>query len=88
MKTSKTPIDYFRGDPGRSSKRASTRLPARRGVRVLGGQRIHGRPATSRRLQRRHLLGSYFNHLYELMDIHHDQIFKGFVTQARRCSTR
>jgi len=27
-------------------------------------------------------LGSYFNHLYEMMDIHHDQIFKGFVTQG------
>ncbi len=29
-----------------------------------------------------HLLGSYFNHLYELMDIRHDQLFKGFVTQG------
>jgi maltose phosphorylase len=29
-----------------------------------------------------HLLGSYFNHLYELMDIRHDQVFKGFVTQG------
>lgn len=29
-----------------------------------------------------HLLGSYFNHLYEMMDIHHDQVFKGFITQG------
>lgn len=29
-----------------------------------------------------HLLGSYFNHLYEMMDIRHDQLFKGFVTQG------
>jgi maltose phosphorylase len=29
-----------------------------------------------------HLLGSYFNHLYEMMDIHHDQLFKGFITQG------
>jgi maltose phosphorylase len=29
-----------------------------------------------------HLLGSYFNHLYEMMDIRHDQVFKGFVTQG------
>ena len=29
-----------------------------------------------------HLLGSYFNHLYEIMDIHHDQVFKGFITQG------
>jgi maltose phosphorylase len=29
-----------------------------------------------------HLLGSYFNHLYEMMDIHHDQVFKGFITEG------
>ena len=29
-----------------------------------------------------HLLAAYFNHLYEMMDIHHDQVFKGFITQG------
>jgi maltose phosphorylase len=29
-----------------------------------------------------HLLGSYFNHLFEMMDIRHDQLFKGFITQG------
>ena len=29
-----------------------------------------------------HLLGSYFNHLYEMMDIRHDQLFKGFITKG------
>jgi len=29
-----------------------------------------------------HFDGSYFNHLYEMMDIHHDQVFKGFITQG------
>ena len=29
-----------------------------------------------------HLLGSDFNHLYEMMNIHHDQVFKGFITQG------
>jgi len=29
-----------------------------------------------------HLLGSYFSQLYEIMDINHPQVFKGFITEG------
>ena len=84
MKTSKTPIDYFRGDPWtiveegfdpgyqRVSESVFSVANEFMGVRGYFEEGYSGD----------HLLGSYFNHLYELMDIHHDQVFKGFVTQG------
>src|SRR5512135_3569099 len=84
MHLPKTPIKYFKGDPWtiveegfdpayqRVSESVFSVANEFMGVRgyfeeVYGGD---------------HLLGSYFNHLYEMMDIHHDQLFKGFVTQG------
>ena len=84
MKTPKTPIDYFRGDPWtiveegfdpgyqRVSESVFSVANEFMGVRGYFEEGYSGD----------HLLGSYFNHLYELMDIHHDQLFKGFVTQG------
>ncbi len=84
MHMPKTPIEYFRGDPWtiveegfdpgyqRVSESVFSVANEFMGVRGYFEEGYSGD----------HLLGSYFNHLYELMDIRHDQLFKGFVTQG------
>lgn len=80
----KTPIQYFQGDPWtiveagfdpdyqRVSESVFSLANEFMGVRGYFEEGYSGD----------HLLGSYFNHLYEMMDIHHDQVFKGFITQG------
>jgi len=84
MHLPKTPISYYRGDPWtiveagfdpsfqRVSESIFSVANEFMGVRGYFEEGYGGD----------HLLGSYFNHLYELMDIHHDQVFKGFVTRG------
>jgi maltose phosphorylase len=84
MHLPKTPISYFRGDPWtivedgfdpayqRVSESVFSVANEFMGVRGYFEEGYSGD----------HLLGSYFNHLYEIMDIHHDQVFKGFVTKG------
>jgi maltose phosphorylase len=80
----KTPMNYFHGDPWtiveegfdpayqRISESMFSVANEFMGVRGYFEEGYSGD----------HLLGSYFNHLYEMMDIRHDQLFKGFVTQG------
>ena len=84
MHVHKTPIKYFHGDPWtivetgfdpnhqRVSESIFSVANEFMGVRGYFDEGYSGD----------HLLGSYFNHLYEMMDIRHDQLFKGFVTQG------
>jgi maltose phosphorylase len=84
MHLPKTPINYIKGDPWtiveegfdpsfqRISESVFSVANEFMGVRGYFEEGYSGD----------HLLGSYFNHLYELMDIRHDQLFKGFVTQG------
>jgi len=84
MHLPKTPIKYFKGDPWtiveegfdpayqRVSESVFSMTSEFMGVRGYFEEGYGGDQ----------LLGSYFNHLYELMDIRHDQLFKGFVTQG------
>ena len=84
MHLPKIPIKYFRGDPWtiveagfdpsyqRVSESVFSVANEFMGVRGYFEEGYSGD----------HLLGSYFNHLYEMMDIHHDQLFKGFITQG------
>jgi maltose phosphorylase len=84
MHMPKTPIKYFQGDPWtivedgfdpayqRVSESIFSVANEFMGVRGYFEEGYSGD----------HLLGSYFNHLYEMMDIRHDQVFKGFVTQG------
>ncbi len=84
MHLSKSPIQYFQGDPWtiveagfdpdyqRVSESVFSLANEFMGVRGYFEEGYSGD----------HLLGSYFNHLYEMMDIHHDQVFKGFITQG------
>ena len=84
MHMHKTPIRYFQGDPWtivetgfdpsyqRVSESVFSVANEFMGVRGYFEEGYSGD----------HLLGSYFNHLYEMMDIHHDQLFKGFVTEG------
>jgi maltose phosphorylase len=84
MHLPKTPINYFSGDPWtivedgfdpayqRVSESVFSVANEFMGVRGYFEEGYSGD----------HLLGSYFNHLYEMMDIGHDQLFKGFVTQG------
>jgi maltose phosphorylase len=84
MHLPKTPIEYFKGDPWviveegfdpayqRVSESVFSVANEFMGVRGYFEEGYSGD----------HLLGSYFNHLYEMMDIRHDQVFKGFITQG------
>jgi maltose phosphorylase len=84
MHLPKTPIRYFRGDPWTiveegfdpSYQRASE------SVFSVANEFMGVRGYFEEGYSGDHLLGSYFNHLYEMMDIHHDQVFKGFITQG------
>jgi maltose phosphorylase len=84
MHLPKTPVKYFKGDPWtiveegfdpacqRVSESMFSVANEFMGIRGYFEEGYSGD----------HLLGSYFNHLYELMDIRHDQVFKGFVTRG------
>src|SRR5512135_1804492 len=84
MHLPKTPIHSFGGDPWTIVEEGFD--PARQRVSEsvfsLANEFMGVRGYFEEGYSGDHLLGSYFNHLYELMDIHHDQVFKGFVTQG------
>ena len=84
MHLPKSPIDYFGGDPWTIVEEGFD--PARQRVSEsvfsLANEFMGVRGYFEEGYSGDHLLGSYFNHLYELMDIHHDQVFRGFVTQG------
>src|SRR5512146_2522664 len=84
MHLPKTPIAYFRGDPWTIVEEGFD--PARQRISEaifsLGNEFMGVRGYFEEGYGGDHLLGSYFNHLYELMDIRHDQLFKGFITQG------
>ena len=84
MHMPKTPIDYFRGDPWTIVEEGFDPGYQRvaESVFSVANEFMGVRGYFEEGYSGDHLLGSYFNHLYELMDIHHDQIFKGFVTQG------
>jgi maltose phosphorylase len=80
----KTPISYFRGDPWtiveESFEPAYQRVSE--SVFSVANEFMGVRGYFEEGYSGDHLLGSYFNHLYEIMDIRHDQVFKGFITQG------
>ncbi len=84
MHLPKTPIEYFRGDPWTIVEEAFDPAYQRvsESVFSVGNEFMGVRGYFEEGYSGDHLLGSYFNHLYELMDIRHDQLFKGFVTQG------
>ena len=84
MHLSKTPIQYFRGDPWMIVEEGFDPAYQRvsESVFSLANEFMGVRGYFEEGYSGDHLLGSYFNHLYEMMDIRHDQLFKGFITQG------
>jgi maltose phosphorylase len=84
MHMPKTPIKYFRGDPWTIVETGFDPNYQRvsESVFSLANEFMGVRGYFEEGYSGDHLLGSYFNHLYEMMDIRHDQVFKGFVTQG------
>ena len=84
MHLPKTPIRHFQGDPWTIVEDGFDPAYQRisESVFSLGNEFMGVRGYFDEGYSGDHLLGSYFNHLYELMDIHHDQVFKGFITQG------
>jgi maltose phosphorylase len=84
MHLPKTPISYFRGDPWTVVEEGFDPAYQRvsESVFSLANEFMGVRGYFEEGYSGDHLLGSYFNHLYELMDIHHDQVFKGFITKG------
>jgi maltose phosphorylase len=84
MHLPKIPIKYFRGDPWTIVEEGFDPSYQRvsESVFSLANEFMGVRGYFEEGYSGDHLLGSYFNHLYEMMDIHHDQVFKGFVTQG------
>jgi maltose phosphorylase len=84
MQMPKTPQKYFTGDAWTIVEKGFD--PARQRVSEsvfsVGNEFMGVRGYFEEGYSGDHLLGSYFNHLYELMDVQHDQTFKGFVTQG------
>jgi maltose phosphorylase len=84
MHLPKSPIRYFRGDPWTIVEEGFDpgRQRVAESVFSLANEFMGVRGYFEEGYGGDHLLGSYFNHLYELMDLRHDQVFKGFVTQG------
>ena len=84
MHMPKTPIKYFRGDPWTIMEAGFDPSYQRvsESVFSVANEFMGVRGYFEEGYSGDHLLGSYFNHLYEMMDIRHDQVFKGFVTQG------
>ena len=84
MHLPKTPIKYFRGDPWTIVEEGFDPAYQRvsESVFSVANEFMGVRGYFEEGYSGDHLLGSYFNHLYEMMDIHHDQVFKGFITQG------
>ncbi len=84
MHLPKTPIRYFKGDPWTIVEEGFDPACQRvsESVFSVANEFMGVRGYFEEGYSGDHLLGSYFNHLYEMMDIHHDQLFKGFVTQG------
>jgi maltose phosphorylase len=84
MHLPKTPINYFRGDPWTIVEEGFDPAYQRvsESVFSVANEFMGVRGYFEEGYSGDHLLGSYFNHLYEMMDIRHDQLFKGFVTQG------
>lgn len=84
MHMPKKPISYFRGDPWTVVEEGFDPAYQRvsESVFSLANEFMGVRGYFEEGYSGDHLLGSYFNHLYELMDIHHDQVFRGFVTEG------
>ncbi len=84
MHLPKTPMKYFQGDPWTIVEEGFD--PARQRVSEsvfsVANEFMGVRGYFEEGYSGDHLLGSYFNHLYELMDIRHDQVFKGFITRG------
>jgi maltose phosphorylase len=84
MHLPKAPLKYFKGDPWTIVETGFDPAYQRvsESVFSLANEFMGVRGYFEEGYSGDHLLGSYFNHLYEMMDIHHDQIFKGFITQG------
>jgi maltose phosphorylase len=84
MHMPKTPIKYFRGDPWTIVEEGFDPACQRvsESVFSVANEFMGVRGYFEEGYSGDHLLGSYFNHLYEMMDIRHDQVFKGFITQG------
>jgi maltose phosphorylase len=84
MHLPKTPIKYFLGDPWTIVEEGFDPAYHRvsESVFSVANEFMGVRGYFEEGYSGDHLLGSYFNHLYEMMDIRHDQVFKGFITQG------
>src|SRR5512136_3163136 len=84
MHMPKTPIKYFKGDPWTIVEEGFDPACHRvsESVFSVANEFMGVRGYFEEGYSGDHLLGSYFNHLYEMMDIRHDQLFKGFVTRG------
>ena len=84
MHMHKTPIRYFQGDPWTIVETGFDPHYQRvsESVFSLANEFMGVRGYFEEGYSGDHLLGSYFNHLYEMMDIHHDQLFKGLISQG------
>ena len=84
MHLPKIPLKYFKGDPWTIVEEGFDPAWQRvsESVFSVANEFMGVRGYFEEGYSGDHLLGSYFNHLYEMMNIHHDQVFKGFVTQG------
>jgi maltose phosphorylase len=84
MHLPKTPLNYFTGDSWTIEEKGFHPAYQRvaESVFSVANEFMGVRGYFEEGYSGDHLLGSYFNHLYEMMDIRHDQVFKGFITQG------
>lgn len=84
MHMHKTPIRYFQGDPWTIVETGFDPHYQRvsESIFSLANEFMGVRGYFEEGYSGDHLLGSYFNHLYEMMDIRHDQLFKGLISQG------
>ena len=84
MHLPKIPIKYFRGDPWTIVEEGFDPSYQRMSESVfsLANEFMGVRGYFEEGYSVDHLLGSYFNHLYEMMDIHHDQVGMMLAGQA------
>lgn len=84
MHLSKQPERYYQGDPWTIVEEGfhPERQRLSESIFSLGNEYMGVRGYFEEGYSGDHLLGSYFNHLYDYLPIQHDQFFKGMITRG------
>ena len=80
----KRPVKYYQGDPWTIVEEGfcPERQRLSESIFAVSNEHMGVRGYFEEGYSGDHLLGSYFNHLYDYLEISHDQIFKGMVDKS------